>query len=176
MNIISTNEPTIELAKELGFQYDEEGEYPHDDVEAYLAQQLVNINGEWLAVKNIHTYSYAPLAELEDGTEWYFFLSHEAASEEAREYWEDMAQDDPSEFTAMVGEKTLVAWALGQWAGPGSRKVKNLEEWLDLWLDTPEDVFAQYDGREVQPVSANYVFAEALGFSDFDNVVCYRHN
>jgi hypothetical protein len=64
----------------------------------------------------------------------------------------------------MVGESTLVAWALGQSAGPGSTHVNSLEEWLDLWLDTAEEHFASYDSeeREVHGVTADA--EEEIGF------------
>jgi len=84
------------------------------------------------------------------GQEWYIFDDAESAGLRAREYWEDMVQQDPKEFTCLVGEETLVAWALGQSAGPGYSKVHSLEEWLDLWLDTPEEQWASYDGNEVE--------------------------
>ena len=84
----------------------------------------------------------------EGRTEFKLFASREEAGEEARVYWADMADSDPKEFTCMVGEETLVAWALGKYAGPGSTRVKSLDEWLDLWLDTPEEHFASYDGDE----------------------------
>lgn len=80
--------------------------------------------------------------------EFKLFASREDAGEAAREYWADMAESDPKEFTCMVGEDTLIAWGLGKYAGPGSTRVKSLGEWLDLWLDTPEEHFASYDGEE----------------------------
>ncbi len=76
------------------------------------------------------------------------FADADDAGKAAREYWEDMAESDPSEFTAMVGEETLVQWGLGRAAGPGSTQVRSLQEWLDLWLLTPEEHFASYDGEE----------------------------
>jgi hypothetical protein len=80
--------------------------------------------------------------------EWHLFASTEDAGKAAREYWLDMAENDPTEFRTMVGDETLIAWALGRYAGPGHTRVKSLEEWLDLWLDTPEEYFAGYDGTE----------------------------
>ena len=72
----------------------------------------------------------------------------------------------------MVGEKTLVAWGLRQYAGPGSTQVKSLEEWLDLWLDTPEEHFASCDSEE-REVSRCGKLREELGFIP---TVAYRHN
>lgn len=80
--------------------------------------------------------------------EYYLFEDNETAGQLARDYWEDMARNDPTEFRAMVGDDTLIAWALGEYAGPGTTQVSSLDEWLDLWLDTPEEHWASYDSDE----------------------------
>jgi len=80
--------------------------------------------------------------------EWSVFASREDAGKEARGYWADMADNDPTEFRHMVGDESLVQWALGRYAGPGSTRVRSLDAWLDLWLDTPDEHFASYDGEE----------------------------
>jgi hypothetical protein len=108
----------------------------------------IKIDGEIYEVKKVHTYSSLPMLELEDGSEYYVAESSETAGEKAREYWEDLAQDDPKEFACLVGEKTLIAWGLGQSAGPGSTHTRGLNDWLDLWLNTPEEHFASYDSQE----------------------------
>jgi hypothetical protein len=131
------------------------------------------IDGEVFTVEKVHDYGY-PMVELDDKTDWYIFQDSESAGEAAREYWENLAQDDPREFTCLVGEKTLVAWALGQYAGPGSTSVKSLEEWLDLWLDLPEEQWGSYDGSE-QDCRINNNLLEELEFES-NNCVCYRHN
>jgi len=108
------------------------------------------------------------LITTKDGREFYIFESSEAAGEAAREYWEDMAHNDPKEFTCMVGEETLVQWGLGNWAGPGSTAVQSLQEWLDLWLETPEEHFGSYDGTERE------FNCKHPDWSDY--TVAYRHN
>ena len=137
--------------------------------------RTITIDGEACEVNEVHEYTgtTTPLLELDDGTEWYVAESNETAGEAAREYWEAMAQDDPEEFASIVGEKTLVAWALGQYAGPGSTQVQSLDEWLDLWLDTPEEHFASYDGNMWDAVLSEALVDE-LGFGP--DVVAYRHN
>jgi len=106
--------------------------------------------------------------------DWYVFQDEEHAGEEARSYWEYMANNDKDEFACMVGSETLIDWALGNYAGPGYTKVKSLSEWLDLWLDTPEEQWGTYDGcAEYGTVSKEVM--EELGFDD-KNVVFYRHN
>ena len=84
----------------------------------------------------------------EDGKQYYIFESRDQAGEAAREYWENLANNDSQEFACMVGEETLIQWALGRYAGPGSEQVCSLQEWLDLHLDIPEEHFAGYDGEE----------------------------
>ena len=81
--------------------------------------------------------------------EYMVFASREDAGIAARAYWDDMRAYDPEEFTCLVGAATMVAWAHGRPAGPGSTKVLSLESWLDLWLDTPEEHYATYDGAEI---------------------------
>ena len=129
-------------------------------------------DGTFLTVENVHEHGYLPMLECDDGTEWYVAESTEAAGEAAREYWKDMAENDPKEFACMVGEQTLVSWALGQSAGPGSTQVTSLEEWLDLWLDTPEEQWASYDSEEHE-VTRSGKIVEELGFTPG---VVYRHN
>ena len=89
--------------------------------------------------------------EFEDAPgEYILFLDAEAAGKAARIYWQDKAENDPEEFRAIVGDKALIAWALGQPASPGAATVGNLAEWLDLWLDVPEEAWARYDGNECE--------------------------
>jgi hypothetical protein len=132
----------------------------------------IRIDGELYNVSGVHTYGTLPVIETEEGEEFYLAESTEKAGEAAREYWENMAQDDPREFTCMVGEETLIAWGLGQSAGPGSTWVNSLEDWLDLWLDTPEEHFASYDSNE-REVERCGKLADELGFMP---KVAYRHN
>lgn len=111
--------------------------------------------------------------ELDDGTEWYLFESSEVAGKTAKIYWKELAETDPDEFAAIVGEKTLVAWALGQYAGPGSVQVSSLDEWLDLWLDIPEEQWAGYDGIE-RDARVSHSLQEESGLPN--KVVAYRLN
>jgi len=108
-----------------------------------------------------------------DGKEFYLFENAKVAGEAARLYWEDLAQADPQEFTAIVGEKALIAWGLGQNYAVGSVGVDSLEEWLDLWLDTPEEQWASYDCRELTVNVCGRKLEWELGFVP---TVAYRHN
>jgi len=118
--------------------------------------------------ENNNDWASLPMVVLDDGREFYIAEDSDSAGEAAREYWEDLARNDPKEFACIVGEETLINWSLGEYAGPGSTKVSSLEEWLDLWLTIPEEHFASYDGAECEfkckhPDYANYTIA-------------YRHN
>ena len=96
--------------------------------------------------------------------EWIVFRTREDAGEAARAYWQNMADNDSSEFRCLVGDKALIAWGMGEWGGPGSTQVRSLTEWLDLWLETPEEHFASYDGEEIEDIEVGAEFEEEIGF------------
>lgn len=96
--------------------------------------------------------------------EFIVFESFNDAGKDARDYWAALAKDDPEEFRCMVGDEALVAWALGDWGGPGSTKVRSLDEWLDLWLDIPEEHHAAYDGESCEVKGASEALIQELGF------------
>ena len=115
--------------------------------------------------------------------------SREKAGQAARFYWKELAESDPAEFAYLVGEKNLVAWALGQSVRIRSTAVNSLEEWLDLHLDAPEEEFASYDGAECNIDAITLDLAEELGWGvgcdevdgerhcELDcDAVAYRHN
>lgn len=138
-------------------------------------EPMIKIDGNWYVVERANNHSYAML-ELDDGTEWYIFESSEVAGEVTKEYWRDMAESDPREFTAIVGEETLIAWGLGPVAGPGNVHVRGLQDWLELTGEHPEEQWASYDGAEVEPEECNEALVTWLSFDDIANVVIYRHN
>lgn len=127
----------------------------------------IRIDGELFEVSAVH----GNMIET-DGGDFHVFVTAEDAGDAAREYWADMAKTDPEEFRCMVGDETLIAWCLGQSAGPGSTHVRSLSAWLDLWLNTPEEHFASYDGNE-RDVDRFGTVARELGFSPS---VAYRCN
>ena len=134
----------------------------------------IRINTEMFHVKRAYEHDGGSVATIttEEGPEFIVAEDTEEAGKAAREYWADMAANDPAEFACMVGEETLVCWGLGTFAGPGTTKVKSLSEWLDLWLATPEEHFASYDGNacEVRRVGK---LVEEIGFVPS---VAYRSN
>lgn len=147
----------------------------------------IGIAGMLYEVDNVSLSSYLPMIDTDDGCEYYIAISREVAGQAAREYWEDLAQTNPSEFACLVGKDTLVSWALGQWAGPGSTQVQSLDEWLDLHLDCPEENFASYDMYENDITAISTGLLEELGWDSIIiaedelerlklNLVAYRHN
>ena len=137
----------------------------------------IRYNGTTHEVEKVDDTHPTPTIHV-DGCEYMVFLNRAEAGEATRSYWEDMANNDPSEFTCMVGEETLVKWALNQYAGPGSQHVRNLEEWLALTADYPEEQWAGYDGEEVEITRISPRLADELGFpiDDFtsSDIVMYR--
>ena len=95
------------------------------------------------------------------GTELHLFKDEEEAGEYARDYWKDFIEGDPDTAVEILGAKTLIAWALGQFAGPGTTQVRSLEEWLDLYLDAPDEHF-EYGPYDIEAIGENLV--EILGF------------
>ena len=90
------------------------------------------------------------------------FKTREDAGQYARQYWEDYVECESSEdVVAILGAETLISWALGRSAGPGTSKVNSLEEWLDLYLDAPDEHF-EYGPYDIEAIGENLV--EILGF------------
>ena len=163
------------------------------EAEETARAQTITIDGKVYHVTETCDFGYLPMIETEEGPEFYLAENTEEAGKAARKSYAGMAEKDPRELTALVGEETLVEWALGHSAGPGSTGVSSLEEWLDLWLDTPEEEFASYDGiaRDVEAVDSiptdeaerpeaalesdcvNPELVQELGFWP---TVAYRHN
>ena len=109
--------------------------------------ETITIDGEMREIQKVHDWGYLPMIETDNG-DYYLAENSGHAGEQARKYWETLAQDDPEELSAIIGTETLISWGLNQYAGPGYSKVRSLQGWLDLWLDTPEEHFAGYDGEE----------------------------
>lgn len=141
---------------------------------------FIKIDNETMEVIQINFYSGNLEVETDNG-EYVIFKSQEDAGKAAREYWVDLAEYDEQEFMYLVGEGNLLKWAMGKSAGPGSTQVESLEDWFDLWLDTPEEHFGRYDGNECE---VNFISRDFLRELDDDmdwiesirnrNCVAYR--
>ena len=131
---------------------------------------MISIDGEEFFVDEVVNYGSLPEIRTET-LEFVVAESRERAGEAAREYWEKLAQDEPKEFTCIIGEKALVAWGLGQNYAPGCVGVNSLSEWLDLWLDNPEDYWGTWDGTELAVDDMAEDIVDELGFTP---TVAYR--
>jgi len=141
-----------------------------------MDEMTIEIDGEVYEIDDVREIGYGDLHEITvSGSNEAFIVSEsgENAGKAARERWEDMAENDPSEFRHIVGDETLVNWAMGQWGGPGSTQVRGLNEWLDLWLDTPEEEWAGYDGAERAVARVAPDLEEEIGYKP---TVAYRSN
>ena len=111
-----------------------------------LEEMQMEISGEIYTVSRITSGYFGDLLmiETDEGCDFYVSEDEETAGEAAKEYWRDMAENDPKEFICIIGEDTLVGWALGNSAGHAG--CSSLEEWLDLTATVPEEQWAGYDG------------------------------
>jgi len=134
--------------------------------EEEVVEDFVMIDGK------VEVYKIEDDALITSEGDYRVFQTSGEAGQVARDYYENMANNDPEELKCLVGTDTLVKWALGQYASPGSVQVQSLEEWLDLWLDIPEELWASYDGVEVEGTLSSTV-REDLGFESCE-VVLYK--
>ena len=135
-------------------------------------ERLIKIDGTLYHVKAIHEFGSLPEIETDEGEDFILALDSGDAGKAARDYWEDLAHNDPEEFTCIVGKENLVKWALGHWAGPGNVQVNSLNDWFELTESVPEEHFASYDGEE-RNVTRVGQLADDLGFTP---TVAYRSN
>ncbi len=154
-------------------------------------QRFIMIDGEPFTVIDVdrHQEGHGVIrVENEDGEEesYAVFDTEERAGNLAREsVKEDMLwgidSSDPAQRASaaanaveMLGAENLVAWALGMPAGPGSTKVKSLEEWFDLYKETPAEHWNHYDSESESEIERDPDEEEAvvlLGESGWDQLV-----
>ncbi len=136
------------------------------------SEHMIVIDSERYEIEEVFDGSYLPLLII-GNRDYYVAENPEEAGKAARQYWQDMVENDPEEFKCIVGVEALVAWALGQSYAPGTLGVRSLDEWLDLHLDAPEENFASYDGEELEVSTVSPALIDDLGFTP---TVAYRHN
>ena len=129
----------------------------------------IEIDGGLYEIDKVDTAMYLPMISC-GKLEFYVARDNEEAGAAAREYWNDMATNDPREFTSIVGEERLVQWALGRGDECGCC---SLDDFLDAVEDVPEEEFANYDGKELEVSGLGIDLEEDLGFVP---TVAYRHN
>ncbi len=123
----------------------------------------IKIDGEIYAVSKILEYGYLPLIIVGE-KDFYLARDSKAAGDALREYWEDMANDNPEELVALVGTKQIVSWAFG--VG------QDLSDWIDLKEENPADDWSGWQ-EELTVAVCGRKLAEELGFVP---TVAYRHN
>lgn len=166
-DLIEEQQPLMELKESVDDMLEQIRGRVEDD-------EWLIIDGEIIDVLRVRDACDSCPASVEEGRrDWYVDENAEEAGKRARRYWEEMAENDPSEFACMMGKETLVKWGLNQYAGPGSTKVRNLQEWLDLFLDTPEEHWGSYDQSERDVDFCSEALESELGFKP---TVAYRHN
>ena len=131
-----------------------------NDDEISTEGRFLVLNDDHLAYFNADNYPVIEVPGKWGTDEVWLFRSREQAGEWARQVWEDPINDDAEEAVQMLGAETLIRWALGKPAGPGSTWVRPLSEWLDLWLETPEEEW----GDEFEVVQVAEDLVERLGF------------
>ena len=131
-----------------------------------LDKQLYRKNFYTISIESVTSGENGPTVSLTDDggnhiCELHLFKSKEDAGQYARDYWEDCIKNDRETAIETLGTGTLLSWALGEHAGPGSSKVTSLEEWLDLYLHAPDEHF-ESGPYDVELIGENIV--EELGF------------
>src|SRR5574343_1526492 len=112
-----------------------------------MPKMIVVVDNEVKEVVKVHTYGYLPVLVCDDRTEYHIAEDTEQAGEKVVERWEEMAEKDPQELRALVGDEVLIQWAMGHSAGPGGLQACSLTEWIEGIADYPEEEFASYDGE-----------------------------
>lgn len=141
-----------------GIQYGDDDKFLDIDGEFYPVIDMDNDSGLYLINTGEKSFYVA-----EDSYE---------AGQPVEEYWRYMASNDPDEFAEMVGRDSLVSWGLGQLAGPGSVKVRSLEDWFSMTAEHPAEHWGSWDGTESEVTLSAALFAE-LEWNDPEGVV-YR--
>ena len=131
------------------------------------------INNMRVTVQSISHGGYLPLIVVDGGAEFHVAPNRQKAGDASRRYWKDMIEHNPEEFVCIVGANTLIKWAIGKPASPGSIKVTSLAEWLDVVANHPQEDWAGYDSEECLVSDSSDSLCKALGFVPG---VAYRHN
>ena len=143
----------------------------------WTGKMLMWLDNELVEVLNYHDNGFGGyFMECDNGCDYNVFPDRETAEKATSEYWRDMCENDKEEFKCLVGVESLIAWAMGESAGPGYNKYNSLEEWFDGAEDYPEELWAPYDNEEIEGAGFNKHFENATGFDDRKHIVLYRHN
>lgn len=132
----------------------------------------LTVNGETYEVKDFQPWGKTGLLiEVVGGSEWYVFENEEDAGDLVREYWQDMADNDPEELRCILGDEALVQMALGQ---------DSLKEWIEQQAQSPEYHFGSYDfytyEAELNDAFLAALEEEVVGPDFMGSLVAYRCN
>lgn len=149
-----------------------------------MSKMLAVIDGDVVEITEVLNYGYLPIIRTREASygiqkEYYIVKDREDAEEAVVRYWEDMINRDPRELRCLVGDETLIQWAMGHSAGPGYVKARNLTDWVEAISHYPEEQWASYDGQELDGM-INRNLAEELDFhfeeGEQIEVILYRCN
>jgi len=169
MSVKVDHEKEVVIIDEEEYSFTDEYDIPVFECE----DSIIVIENEEYYVNKVSDYGYLPMIEIGRYLEFYVAEDSAHAGKANREYWEDMIENDQKEFAFIVGEDTLIAWALGKYASPGSISVRSLTEWLELTEEHPEEQWASYDNSEQEVNAISSSLLDEIGFCP---TVAYRHN
>ena len=136
---------------------------------------LIVIENEVVEVTNVNDYGVTYL-ECDNGCEYAIFRSRDEAGKAARDYWQDMRDNDKEEFKCLIGPERLLQWACDE---SDSFGISSFDEFLDIIETVPEEQFAIYDGYEIgltKLKNMNKNLKNKLNYSDYEDIVLYRQN
>ena len=110
--------------------------------------------------KNLEETGYGKRIRL-GGKKFYFFANVDEAGDVVKEYWEDLALNDPEEFVSIVGYDRVIQWA---------RSGIGYDTWLENTGNTPEDFWGNYDHRSY---TLSFSFPRRLDMSQSENIEDY---
>ena len=135
---------------------------------------FVQIQDRQYQVKEIKEGHALPLVVLDDGHEFFIGSSPEDAGEAAARYYWNLVDQDPHKLRQLIGDETLINWAMGKESGPVGRHEKSatsLQEWIEKIVKRHPDVeFGHYVGSEVR-VGVSGDLARRLGIDPEDKVI-----
>jgi len=130
-----------------------------------MGELKIVIDDEVVTLDYINDNQY----KADNGCSYYIFCDCADAGEYAKSYYENMIMTSKDDFICIVGRDALVDWALGFY----NNGFCSVDEWLDDWLNKPEDHWASYDNEEVEITRMNKHMKEEM---DSTSCVMYRFN
>ena len=138
-------------------------------------KKLIVIDNDILEVTEIYNTSYGKTF-CSGGRKYRLFKHRDDAVDSVIDYYTNMANNEPDELVYLIGTECLIKWALGNYASLGYITTKNFTEWIEIVSNNPKELWASYDGIEIDDVQFNKHFAKAFDIEDTDSPVLYRTN